>query len=242
MGRSAPPLFDLTEAVRSVEGLDALVLFGSVARGVVSTDSDVDLLIVNAEPGRSARRRTLDAVAGFLPCGANVTTCTYGGLEQQLRRRPHFASHLADESELLYESSQGRFETAVTRMRPTVETLRNEIVLEIQALNILARKSQFAGLFAYPLSEIYASSRSIVTASLLLRDIHLYDWRLIYRDLAQALPSVEAEIRQLESLRPYYDYARRRMPPGMIDLESIDPGALDDSLFAVRRVGEAAIK
>jgi hypothetical protein len=55
-----------------------------------------------------------------------------------------------------------------------------------------------------------------VIVQLLLEDVHEYRWQRVFDQYAQLRPDLSVDLAAVESLRPFYEYARARssnMPP-----------------------------
>lgn len=83
----------------------SIILFGSVARGTDSLDSDIDLLVVWDELKdipNIKRRIMLRQIIGITERPLDILTCTSDELKIALRDEQSFTSHIIKEGEFLY--------------------------------------------------------------------------------------------------------------------------------------------
>ena len=83
----------------------AVILFGSVARGVDHDDSDLDLLIVwDEKPDLSHFRRRiyLRKVIGLVDIPVDLLTCTSSELSQAILDEASFTARILKEGEIIY--------------------------------------------------------------------------------------------------------------------------------------------
>lgn len=83
----------------------SIILFGSVARGTDSLDSDIDLLVVWDEQKdipNIKRRIMLRQIIGITESPLDILTCTSDELKIALSDEQSFTSHIIKEGEVLY--------------------------------------------------------------------------------------------------------------------------------------------
>ena len=99
--------------------IHSIVLFGSVARGEATKDSDIDLLIILPEPTFETKRRIDDIASGLgLEAGVfiEVVPFTTRGFEKDVRMRSWFSSDIVREGKVLYDDgTYGRIREADPR-------------------------------------------------------------------------------------------------------------------------------
>ena len=101
---------DMVEAIVDTVDPEQVILFGSRARGEAREDSDVDLLVLEAEPfgpGRSRHRETMllyRALAAF-PVGADVLVYSRDDVAYWRDSLNHVLARALREGTVLYERS-----------------------------------------------------------------------------------------------------------------------------------------
>ncbi len=86
--------------------LHAVVLYGSVARGEAKADSDVDVLVVPAEPGLEGVIGRLSSDLALLPGYHSFISLVYltpQEMEHRLRVRSPFLLNVLEEGVILYD-------------------------------------------------------------------------------------------------------------------------------------------
>ncbi|ASC69507.1 hypothetical protein XM38_004340 [Halomicronema hongdechloris C2206] len=104
-------LQQMTQAIVQAVAPEQIVMFGSRARGVARPDSDIDLLVIEAEAfGRHRSRRkeaakVWDALGRFgIP--ADVLMYSADEIAEWRHSRNHLISRALEEGKVLYERSQ----------------------------------------------------------------------------------------------------------------------------------------
>jgi predicted nucleotidyltransferase len=95
---------------RIIENINpkSIVLFGSMAKGSESEDSDIDILVVwdeKKELSNVKRRIFLRKLIGLIDSPLDVLTCTTEELNRAMEDKNSFTSKIISEGELIY----GRF-------------------------------------------------------------------------------------------------------------------------------------
>jgi predicted nucleotidyltransferase len=83
----------------------SIVLFGSVAKGLDNSDSDIDLLVVwdeKKELSNAKRRVFLRKLIGIVDSPLDILTCTTEELKKALVDKNSFTSNIISEGELIY--------------------------------------------------------------------------------------------------------------------------------------------
>ncbi len=83
----------------------SIILFGSVAKGLDSLDSDIDLLVVWDEQKNIPnikRRILLRQIIGITESPLDILTCSTEELQTALNDEQSFTSHIIKEGEILY--------------------------------------------------------------------------------------------------------------------------------------------
>ena len=102
-------LRDIVDAVLRVTRPERVLLFGSGARGEMTEDSDIDILVIDAAPGSTPKLKL--AVGNALPMGLRWTdelVLTPAGLRKRLHEwEDETLAEVLGEARTLYERSGG---------------------------------------------------------------------------------------------------------------------------------------
>ena len=86
---------------------ERVILFGSYARGVVSEDSDVDLLVIGPFEGRSVDK-SVEIRMKLRPAFAvDLLVRTPENVRQRIRMGDEFMREIVEEGKVLYEAHNG---------------------------------------------------------------------------------------------------------------------------------------
>ncbi|MBF0419835.1 MAG: nucleotidyltransferase domain-containing protein [Magnetococcales bacterium] len=104
---------DLTAMVRSIVAAvqpEQVILFGSYARGDAKFDSDVDLLVVEAEPFTASRCRfqeiaRLERAMGTIPVATDILVYSLDEVERLKLSRNHVVARALREGKVLHVRS-----------------------------------------------------------------------------------------------------------------------------------------
>jgi predicted nucleotidyltransferase len=142
-----------SRALSNVDGVEGVLLFGSVARGKSNRHSDIDLLVVSSDDcsdikalrlllPRSARKRT------------HISDYNKDGFGKLLRSGSPFALHLREESILLFDRSGDVGECLESTSSTTLDVER-EMAARLAQLEVFEDLSCFRRDLLFPLATIY---------------------------------------------------------------------------------------
>lgn len=209
-----------------------MLVFGSVARGDDSAQSDLDLLIVvpGDEQVRSLRR---DAATKEL---ARALVLSRRAMLDEVALRPSFVAHLLDEGVVVRAGAGwGELREALVRAATNPRLLDDEVRRRARAVEPFADAERFVNSPVTALSHLYGIARSLVIARLLQAGIREYRWQRAFDRYAELRPELGDDIHALKELRPYYDVARAR-PGARLPDRRIDARDLEGLVRAVEHV------
>lgn len=182
--------------------VSGVCLYGSVARGEESPDSDLDLLVVGEDPGLrpSVMRR---AVGGHR--GSNRISIIYHTretLQSYLESGARFLLHIQLEGEVLFDAS-GLLEE-LKALPPIHGPIAAEVEGQLRRLALYEHPGRYNGNFLFPLSHIYAIGKAIVMAVLSEQEIREFDRERAFDAFAVRFPDSRADIDTVRQLRPFY--------------------------------------
>lgn len=184
-----------------IPAVEAVCLFGSVARGDERATSDIDLLVLGRD--RDLRARALSsALSGRLPGDRlSIVYHTPETLAEHLHRRSRFRVHLQREAEILFDR-HGILHAALEAAEP-VSTF-DELQTHARSLASFDDLDRFGGRFLFALTHLYRIGRAVVLALLAERGVFEFNQARAFKLLADALPEeAAADVEQIAELRPF---------------------------------------
>lgn len=206
--RRRPELAQILHTL-DIDGLIAVVVFGSVARNTATHSSDLDTLVV--VESKEDRARALEALRE-LPDKAHLPMVfTSDVIRDQTRARPSFILHLLDEGVDLYSTAEwAALRSDLGHAASQPDALEQELRNRSRALGLFRESERYSSSPITALSHLYALGRSVVIVKLLQRGIHEFDWHELFDSYAKVRPDLVDELNAVQDLRPFYEFARDR--------------------------------
>lgn len=191
----------------SVPGVNAICLYGSVARGEEREGSDIDLLVVGSDPTLTASelRKRLPGKLREEPVA--LAYHTPQSLGAYLHRWSRFAAHVRREGEVLFDSG-GWLQQALAEEIPI--STRDELAAQERHLENYDDLKRFGGYFLLPLAHLYSIGRGVIFALLAERGHLEFDQERAMSYLEGEAPEATEEIRLVARLRPFRERVARR--------------------------------
>jgi predicted nucleotidyltransferase len=190
----------------SVEGIEGVCLFGSVARDDHCQTSDIDLLVLGRDPELTpGPLRHL--LAGALQDQISITYHTQDSLATYLRRWSRFGVHLRTEGQILFDR-HGHLRSALDVDSPF--STKQELDLQLQHLAIFEHLERFGGRFLFPLAHLYGIGRTVVFALLAERGIFEFNQERAFDRLRTLVLEADQDVAIVASLRPFSQLAQGR--------------------------------
>lgn len=192
----------------SVETLEGVCLFGSVARGDDDQTSDIDLLVLGTEPLTPGhfRRMLPDSVQERVSISYYVPAT----LEEYLDRWSRFAVHLRTEGQILVDR-HGVLRAAVETIRP-VDT-EFELRMQLAHLESVDHLNRYGGLFLFPLDQLYRYGRTVVFALLAEEGVFEFNHGRAFAELCRRRPEASNDAETVAALRPFTLVTKGRARP-----------------------------
>jgi predicted nucleotidyltransferase len=188
-----------------------VALFGSVARGEDRKSSDIDLLVLVAQPGIGARLLRTFLPKKFAFERLNLACYTEQMLREGMRTHGSLSLHLKREAVVLADTD-GRLAALIESPVDIRRAADVEIANLRQALAPLKDLRQFNGDYLFLLSRIYRISRSLVLARLARSGITEFDTETAFALLTDRAQELEPELRTVARLRPFSDMVHETQP------------------------------
>ena len=217
------------------EDIDAVLLYGSVARGDAGPDSDIDLLVIGDDAGQTIaelRRWIADLDAEHRAGIAFHTRTSFAALVEEGSR---FLVHLRREGNVLLDRT-GQLQAFLASPWQPVSVDR-EIAVELDRLSSYDRPEVFGERFLFPLAHVFTIGKAIVMARLADEGVLEFNRRRAFAEYARRHPAVAPEVELIASLEPFL--ARTRRKPASMPFPPAGRAAaaqLESGVAAVRRV------
>jgi len=227
------------EALRALEAADgvrAVCLVGSVARGDARPDSDLDLVVVS---DRAVRELVARLPAGARGGRVSLICRTPDQIREMALTGSLFLHHVRTEGKVLYDPD--RFLAGVFDIAGKVPLDANgEIRRRAAGLRHYRHLERFGGRYQFALADLYAIAKGIAVAwcSTLERPTFVKSDALT--TVAEHRPDLRADIATIARLRPFYDMTRghrgERLPFDPVGAR----GEIEEAVGAVSRLADAA--
>ncbi len=192
----------VSAALAAFADVDAVILFGSVARGDANPSSDIDLMVVaDRKPDPTDLRRRLPD--SFREGCLSLACRSSRQFLKLLAQGDSFAAHLHCEGIVLHDRSQ-LVTDALSAPLPR-GSADDELTRHLRRLRILEDLRQFDGYFLFCYARLYAIAKSIVMVGLHRRGIPDFDRRQAFVRFRSAHPAVERDVDLVARLAPFYD-------------------------------------
>jgi len=189
---------ELIERERSIE---AVVLFGSVARGTAAEDSDIDLLVV---PRRRLSGRALKASVAF---GSKphlaVTSRTWDSLNELRNLDWSFVMHLAAEGRVLYDPGDA-IPAALAVSPPTSAVIADEIRRAGVRLDQFDNLAPYGGHYLHVFAHIYRITKAAAMLACIRAGVEEYDRGRALACVGHVYPGTAETVALLGRLEPFY--------------------------------------
>ena len=188
----------LVDRIRSIE---AILLFGSVARGDVQAESDIDLMVIASDPIRSAevrgRRSARSTVRPRSPATAGTPS------RRPARTSWSFFVHLREEGEVLYGGPRLMRSLDRTR-RPDSTVWKGRLRTELDRLDRFDDLDRYSAGYNLPLARIFRSARYSCMLENTAAGETAFSRDACFDIFARRHPEVSAETEQMERLWPFH--------------------------------------
>jgi len=218
----------------AVDDVEAILLFGSVARGDASDSSDVDLLVIT----HHRYRRSLAPVA-FVP-GISPVFHTWESLATARREDWSFLVHLREEGEVLRRRND-RIERELDNISPpATPEVRASLEADLQYLRRYDDLRRFGDSFKFPLSRLFTLAKRVCMQDNTSAGAIAFDRESAFATFADRHPSLQRDVDRIAELWPFAARTQGRRPQLPPGLESAD--GLRASASSVSRIVQAALR
>jgi predicted nucleotidyltransferase len=232
--------YRVVERLSAHRDIDAVLLFGSVARGDAATDSDVDLLVLGRDADQTilGLRRWVGRADSLRQ--ASYVFHTRESFAELVADGSRFLVHLRTEGEVLLDRT-GQLSAFMSSPWEAVP-VEEEIALELERLRNYDRPEIFGGRFLFALAHTFTIGKAIVMARLADEGHLEFNREKAFEAFAKYYPQLATDIWLIADLEPFVARTRRKT----VSLPFSPSGAyaerrLEDGVAAVRRVAQSQL-
>jgi len=192
------------KALKGVSGVEAVLLFGSVARGDDTDRSDIDVLVlIEAKSDALGVRKVVAAAEGpFAPVIHTSAT-----LEQLQRDDWLFVKHLRDEGVVLFDRQGSvRRQLGDDPDEGAYATLMERSYVDL--LRSYRDVDRFHGDLLFPFAAIYSLAKRITIEANARRNVFEFRRKAAFALYGSAAPQIADAIAELSRLEPFFEMTR----------------------------------
>lgn len=224
----------IVDGVRSIE---AILLFGSVARGDAEAESDIDLMVITKDPLRSAEvRAALDEEHRSI----SVTCHSWDSLAVAREDEWSFFVHLREEGEVLFGGSRLKRELDRT-VCPDTTVWKQRLSTELDRLDHFDDLSRYNAGYNLPLARIFRAARYGCMLENTAAGETAFSRDSCFDTFARRNPEVSEEADRLMRLWPFHARTQGRRKPEL-PFEPEAEAAVVEAREAARSVLGAALR
>jgi predicted nucleotidyltransferase len=220
----------------SFPAIEAVCLYGSVARGDSNQSSDVDLLVIGLDATiRNSQLRACLSGA-LLRENVSLSYLTLRQFSRLVQSGVSFILHLQLEGELIFDR-RGAVNAILTQPLAHDPGVDKEMQFHLRRLHPLEDLTQFGGLFSLAFAQLYSIGKSVIMLRLATEGCPEFNRRHAFAKFRSRHPELAHEIRAIRTLEPFYESAfRSRHKPLAVPAPS-DARRMESVLAAIRSIG-----
>ena len=195
--------------VQSFSSIDAVILFGSVARGDADEGSDIDLVVIGSE-----NDLTPEHLRAPLSAWSDRVSLLYfptSEFQRLYRERALFIAHLKKEGVVLYNRLD-LLHTILSQPFSPVVNVGKEIKAHRAKLAPYLDPRPFNNNFLFCLSHLYSIGKGVVMLGLAKKGVLEFNREAAFLRFASLNPDLARETEEVAKLRPFYRLVTGRAP------------------------------
>ena len=224
----------------STSGIEGVYVFGSVARGDATADSDIDLIVVGDRSELSSRKVRKLVPPQLRSLRPSVAFYTLEELDALLSAKASFADHLVSEGQILFDR-EGRLRRLLDAHTGLAFEVGVELQFELRRLRHLEDTEQFNGNFLFCLAHLYVIGKAVVMLVLKAEGTPEYNKSRSFQSLAARHPELTTEAESLAQLKPFYLRVTRRSPEAFPFSYRDADERVKRAIAGVRRIAAVAL-
>jgi predicted nucleotidyltransferase len=215
--------------------VDAVLLYGSVARASAKHDSDIDLFVV-VTSGNITVRRLLTTAAEVTSRRLGIVAHQRRHLREYLGSGTRFVEHLYLEGRVLEDRSDEL--TRLMALEPPPVASDDELKTELERLEVFADPEPFNGNFLFCYARVYTIAKAVVMAKLASNGVFEFDRERAFKRFATRWPESAHAVDEVTRLRPFYALVNDREPGPLPFHWTGDGRQLQRSVRATRQLAD----
>lgn len=223
--------------VASYCAIEAICLYGSVARGEAGPSSDIDLLVVGTDDALTPSA-LLDSIDPWRRgIDVSIVYRTRSAMDEFLEEGSRFLIHIRREGVPLHDPHGflDRWLAAPFEPMPAQE----ELDIELTRLELYDDPTRFGNNFLFCFAHVYTIAKAVVMARLADDSVYEFNRDRAFARFAALYPNTRSDIQTVQALRPFYGLVSRgRAEPPPFDFKG-SSRQLEDAVLAVRRIALA---
>jgi predicted nucleotidyltransferase len=211
---SAPTLRQAQAIARFIRricpGIDAICVYGSVARGDATEWSDIDFLVLGSDP-RITPERLIKALSRRRAHRVSLIYYPTSVFRELYKSRALFIAHVRQEGRLLYDRAGVLANVFAQPFVPNVDVAEG-VRTHLARLRPYDDTTRFGGNFLFCLSHLYSIAKGIIMLGLASKGLFEFNREAAFQAFQRLHPDLEQEIARVFALRPFYNLVTGRRP------------------------------
>jgi predicted nucleotidyltransferase len=194
----------IAQTLASFPAVQAVCLFGSVARGNLHEASDIDLLVVGDDNELSPATLHRMIPDELRHAKLSLAYYTIDEVRKILAAGSPFGVHLLREARILYDRD-GILHSLLRDHGSGAEiNVKKELDARLTQLTVYDDLAIFRGNFLFALSHLYAVGKSIVILALVVVGTPEFDREAAFARFVDRYPEMASEVETISRMRPFY--------------------------------------
>lgn len=201
----------IAQTFASLRAVEAVFLFGSVARGDLHEASDIDLLILGSDVELSPAVLLHKLPDELRDVKLSLLYYSLDEFRQMLATASPFAKHLRLEARILYDPD-GVLAALLKDMNAYQEMdVKRELQIRMTQLSVYNDLEMFKGNFLFVLSDLYSIGKSVVMLALVVEGTPEFNREAAFARFVERHPEMISEVETVARLRPFYLLVTRQV-------------------------------
>ena len=223
---------------RAFAGIDAICLYGSVARGNATEWSDIDLLVTGSNP-RLTPERLRRAVSGRGSGRLSLIYYPTTTFRERYANRALFIAHVKKEGIALFDRLHLLKEVLTSPFVPEVD-VDDGVRTHLARLAPYTDSSRFGDNFLFCLSHLYSIGKGIVMLGIAKTGTLEFSRDAAFEAFERLNPDLRFEIKKITILRPFYHLVTGRQPEPLPFSYRDADGPMREAVTAIRLLARRA--